>query len=115
MVAGLAAAKTSAGAPWVIWVARVALEPKLNVTVLPDLAWKSLPIWVNASVSDAAAKTVSGLAGDAELASALGSGESAVQPAVVSSRLATAARVTSGSRRTLIMRRPGSRRRRGWT
>ena len=27
IVAGLAAAKTSAGAPWVIWVASVALEP----------------------------------------------------------------------------------------
>ena len=36
MVAGLAAAKTSAGAPALIWVARVALDPKLKVTVLPE-------------------------------------------------------------------------------
>src|SRR5215210_7289300 len=58
MVAGLAAANTSPGAPWVIWLARVALEPKLKRTMAPDLASKSTPIWVNASVSDAAARTV---------------------------------------------------------
>ena len=59
IVAGLAAAKTSAGAPCTIWVARVALDPKLKVTLLPGfLASKSLPIWVNASVSEAAARTV---------------------------------------------------------
>ena len=60
MVAGLAAAKTSAGAPALIWVARVALDPKLKVTVLPEAVRKSAPIWVNASVSEAAANTVSG-------------------------------------------------------
>ena len=48
-------------------MARVALEPKLKVTVLPDLASKSVPIWVNASVSEAAAKTVIGAAGAAGL------------------------------------------------
>ena len=34
----LAEAKTSAGAFWVIWVARVLLAPKLNVTVAPGCA-----------------------------------------------------------------------------
>src|SRR5262245_65708364 len=59
MVAGLAAAKTSAGAPSLIWVASAELPAKLNVTLTPGLAAsKSLPIWVNDSVSDAAANTV---------------------------------------------------------
>ena len=45
MVAGLAAANTSAGAPCTVWVASVALDPKLKVTVLPAcFASKSLPI-----------------------------------------------------------------------
>jgi hypothetical protein len=35
MVAGLAAANTSAGAPWVICCARPELPPKLNLTVTP--------------------------------------------------------------------------------
>jgi hypothetical protein len=59
IVAGLAAAKMSAGAPCTIWVASVALDPKLKVTLLPGfLASKSLPIWLNASVREAAASTV---------------------------------------------------------
>nr|BFE80354.1 hypothetical protein GCM10020093_029550 [Planobispora longispora] len=60
MVAGLAAANTSAGAPWTICWARVALEPKLNSTVTPG--WASLnvlPSSVKAPVSEAAANTVS--------------------------------------------------------
>src|SRR5262245_44733487 len=58
MVAGLAAAKTSAGAPSLIWVASAELPAKLKVTLEPGLAAsKSLPICVNDSVSDAAANT----------------------------------------------------------
>jgi hypothetical protein len=59
MVGGLAAAKTSAGAPWLICVASAELLAKLKVTLEPGLAAsKSLPIRVNDSVSEAAAKTV---------------------------------------------------------
>ena len=111
IVAGLAAAKTSAGAPALIWVARVALEPKLKVTLLPDRPSKSVPIWVNASVSEAAANTVIGAAGADELPEVAGSGLS-VPHAVRSSRVAAASR----ARRTdQVMGSPGSRRRHGWT
>ena len=59
IVAGLAAANTSAGAPWTICWARVALEPKLNRTVVPGwAASKVLPSSVKVPVSDAAANTV---------------------------------------------------------
>src|SRR5206468_1304869 len=59
MLAGAAEANTSAGAPWLICVARAELPAKLNLTVEPGLAAsKSLPIRVNDSVSDAAANTV---------------------------------------------------------
>src|SRR5882757_7179398 len=52
-------AKTSAGAPWLIWVARVELAPKLKVTLAPGCAASNcLPSVVNDSVSDAAANTV---------------------------------------------------------
>ena len=61
MVAGLAAANTSAGAPEMICCARPELPPNEKVTVVPGLAAsKSLPIWVNVSVSEAAASTVTG-------------------------------------------------------
>ena len=64
MVAGLAAAKTSAGAPWLIWVASVELEPKLKVDRAARTSPGSpVPIWVKASVNDAAANTVIGGAG----------------------------------------------------
>jgi hypothetical protein len=54
-----AEAKTSAGAPLVIWASRPELGPKLNFTVSPLwAAWNCFPIWVKASVSDAAANTV---------------------------------------------------------
>ncbi len=59
MLAPSADANTSAGAPPWIWVASVPDDPKLNVTVVPGLRfWKSAPIFVNASVVDAAADTV---------------------------------------------------------
>src|SRR5262249_37074705 len=59
MLAGAAEANTSAGAPWLIWLASAELAAKLKVTVDPGLAAsKSLPIRVNASVSDAAANAV---------------------------------------------------------
>ena len=52
-------AKTSAGAPPWICCTSADDAPKLNVTVVPGFAfWKSAPIFVNASVSDAAADTV---------------------------------------------------------
>src|SRR5829696_4000202 len=58
MVAGLAAAKTSAGAPATICWARAELAPKLKVTVVPGFSVrKSSPIWLNAPVREAAAKT----------------------------------------------------------
>src|SRR5690349_11989481 len=59
MLAPSADAKASAGAPpWICW-ASVPDEPKLNVIVVPGFAfWKSVPILVKASVSDAAADTV---------------------------------------------------------
>jgi len=59
MFFGDAEAKTSAGAPEVIWVARPELAPKLNVTFTPGCAASNrLPIAVNASFSEAAANTV---------------------------------------------------------
>src|SRR3954468_17828829 len=58
-LAGSADANTSAGAPCTICVASVPDEPKLNVTLAPGFArLKSSPILPNASVSDAAADTV---------------------------------------------------------
>jgi hypothetical protein len=54
-----AEANTSAGAPLVIWVARVELAPKLKVTFTPGCAASNwLPIVVNASFSEDAANTV---------------------------------------------------------
>src|SRR5215471_5693759 len=59
MFFGDAEAKTSAGAPLVISVARPELGPKLNFTVSPLCAASNcFPICVKAPVSDAAAKTV---------------------------------------------------------
>src|SRR3954454_16517274 len=59
MLASSADAKTSAGAPWLICVARVEEEAKLNFTDAPGLAdSNALPISVNAPVRDAAANTV---------------------------------------------------------
>src|SRR6266702_7413685 len=59
MFFGDAEAKTSAGAPLVIWASRPELGPKLNFTVSPLWAASNcFPSWVNASVSDAAANTV---------------------------------------------------------
>src|SRR6202042_647643 len=59
MFAGAAEANTSAGAPPVIWVAKVELPPKLNFTVSPGCAASNcLPIWVKVPISDAAANTV---------------------------------------------------------
>jgi hypothetical protein len=54
-----AEANVSAGAPCWICCTSVLEPAKLNLTVTPGLAaWKSLPIVVKASVSEAAAKTV---------------------------------------------------------
>ena len=59
MFAGAAEANTSAGAPPVIWVARVELPPKLNFTVSPGWAASNcFPSWVKVPISDAAANTV---------------------------------------------------------
>src|SRR6185295_17673914 len=59
MVLVLAEAYTSAGAPWLIWVARPELGPKLKTTLAPGWAasncWPSL---MNASFREAAAKTL---------------------------------------------------------
>jgi hypothetical protein len=56
---GDADAKTSAGAPDTIWVARAPDEPKLNWTDVPGCRrWKLVASWVNVSVSDDAADTV---------------------------------------------------------
>ena len=54
-----AEANTSAGAPLLIWVAKVELAPKLNFTVSPGWAASNcFPSSVKVSVSDAAANTV---------------------------------------------------------
>jgi hypothetical protein len=59
MFFGAAEANTSAGAPSVIWVARVELAPKLNFTVSPGWAVSNcFPSWVKVPISDAAANTV---------------------------------------------------------
>jgi hypothetical protein len=71
MFPGAAEANTSAGAPSVIWVARVELAPKLNFTVSPGWAASNcLPIVVKVPVSDAAARTVIDPAASAELLAA---------------------------------------------
>src|SRR5262249_26964593 len=83
MVAGLAAANTSAGAPWTICWASVALEPKLNFTVVPGwAASKVLPSSVKVSVREEAANTVRVVAcGAAEEAEAAGAdADAAVLP-----------------------------------
>ena len=55
----LAEANTSAGAPAMIWVARVELGPKLNVTFTPGWAASNcVPSFVKDPVSDDAANTV---------------------------------------------------------
>src|SRR5215472_2028589 len=52
-------AKMSAGAPCWICVTSVGLPAKLNVEAMPGyFRWRSSPIFVNASVSEAAASTV---------------------------------------------------------
>src|SRR5262249_40234775 len=59
MFVGAAEANTSAGAPWLICVARVELLARLKVTFAPGVAAsESSPILVNDAVSDAAANTV---------------------------------------------------------
>jgi hypothetical protein len=71
MFFGAADANTSAGAPSVIWVARVELAPKLNFTVSPGWAASNcLPSVVKVSFSDDAAKTVIAPVADAELPAA---------------------------------------------
>jgi hypothetical protein len=61
----LAEAKTSAGAPWMIWVASPELGPKLKTTLDPGYAASNCcPSLVNDSLRDAAAKTVIVPAGD---------------------------------------------------
>jgi len=105
MFFGAAEAKTSAGAPLVIWVARVELAPKLNLTVSPGWAsWNCLPSWVKVSFSDDAAKTVIVPVADAELPAAgddeLLAGEAALelllllleQPATAITAIAATAR-----------------------
>jgi len=55
----LAEANTSAGAPAMIWVARVELAPKLNVTFTPGWAASNcVPSLVKDPVSEDAANTV---------------------------------------------------------
>src|SRR5215469_2602518 len=72
MFFGEAEAKTSAGAPLVIWVDSVPLEPKLKVTLSPGwAASKFLPIVVKGIVSDEAANTVIDPVGVAEAAGEL--------------------------------------------
>jgi hypothetical protein len=59
MLAGAAEAKTSAGAPCWIWVARAPDDPKLKLMVVPGWAdWNVVPSWPKAAVSDDAADTV---------------------------------------------------------
>jgi len=71
MFAGAAEANTSAGAPPVIWVAKVELPPKLNFTVSPGWAASNcFPSWVKVPISDAAANTVIVPVGAAELLAA---------------------------------------------
>jgi hypothetical protein len=71
MFFGAAEANTSAGAPSVIWVARVELAPKLNFTVSPGWAASNcFPSVVKVSFSDDAAKTVIVPVADAELLAA---------------------------------------------
>ena len=54
-----AEAKTSAGAPWLIWVARSEDPAKLSVTVVPGCAASnSSASAVKGALRDAAAKTV---------------------------------------------------------
>jgi hypothetical protein len=56
---GDADAKTSAGAPDTIWVARAPDDPKLNVTVVPGCSrWNPVASWVKVPVRDEAADTV---------------------------------------------------------
>src|SRR6185436_6489533 len=55
----LAEANTSAGAPWLIWVARPELGPKLKTTLAPGWAASNCrPSVVNASFREAAANTL---------------------------------------------------------
>jgi hypothetical protein len=56
---GDADAKTSAGAPETIWVARAPDDPKLNATDVPGCRCsKFVASWVNVWVSEDAAETV---------------------------------------------------------
>src|SRR6478752_520046 len=55
----LADANTSAGAPWLICIARPELGPKLNTTLVPGCAASNRwPSFVKASFNEAAANTV---------------------------------------------------------
>src|SRR6266550_3162017 len=64
MLSSSADAKTSAGAPLTIWVASVDDDPKLNVKWADGSVFrKSPPSWLNASVSDEPAKTVTSARG----------------------------------------------------
>src|SRR5829696_7664171 len=91
MVAGLAEANTSAGAPWTMLCASAELAPKLNRTVTPGFAASNrLPSVPNESVSEAAANTVTVPVGplrDGEP----GSVPSSPQPAARASAAAAAA------------------------
>jgi hypothetical protein len=56
---GEAEAKTSAGAPETIWVARAPDDPKLNVTVVPGCNRRNpVASWVKVPVREDAADTV---------------------------------------------------------
>jgi hypothetical protein len=71
-----AEANTSAGAPLVIWVAKVELAPKLNFTVSPGWAASNCcPSLVKVPSSDDAANTVIVPVGAAEVLLAAGSDE----------------------------------------
>src|SRR5690348_12635651 len=73
MLVGDAEAKTSAGAPLVIWASRPELGPKLNFTVSPLCAASNcFPSCVKVPVSDAAANTVIVPVAGAELVVVLG-------------------------------------------
>ena len=116
MVAGFAAAKTSAGAPERICCASDELAPKLNVTSVPGRApSNSAPIRVNTSVSDAAAKTTISPFPAASRAPASPVPTPPHAVTAVTAVIATAAASPRAWRRTAVICFPGARRPRGST
>ena len=103
IVVGLAAANTSAGAPWVIWVASAELPAKLNRMSRPGLAvfsWS--PSFPNTPVRDDAANTVSvpvSFAGELDDVGAAAP-DPAEPPQPVSATSAAARRTTARDRLT---------------